>query len=244
MLQNRRIQGCTQGLGVTKVWPTSWRERTHTHVCCRVCQFRTAPNTQGLQRFRRPSAAASIHICIEGYTQASKFYQGFADQRTHVGCRMNHLRVVPKNQGVTGVRPTNCCCEHTHVNTSNQGCTQGWKCYKGPADPVLLQAYTCVLQNDKSQGFTQGSTVTKVSPATCCCGQIMCVAEQVNAELHRRAGRPNSARSTRVWPTNCCCEHTKISTQACTYGPRATRSWQHNCCCTQGSRVTWVWPTE
>ena len=32
---------------------------------------------------------------------------------------------------------------------------------EGSVDQVLLQAYTCVLQNNKAQGFTQMSTVTK-----------------------------------------------------------------------------------
>ena len=100
-------------------------------MCCRTDEFRAAPKGKRLQRFgrpvvaasththmsvadsgvtrvRRPSVAASIHICIEGCMQASKFYQGFADQlhceRTHVGCRMNHLRIAPKDQGLQRFR--------------------------------------------------------------------------------------------------------------------------------------------
>ena len=53
-------------------------------------------------------------------------------------------------------------------NKTNQGCTRGSKCFKGSVDQVLLQAYKCVLQNDKARGFTQGSTVTKDCPTTCC----------------------------------------------------------------------------
>ena len=41
---------------------------------------------------------------------------------------------------------------------------------EGSVDQVLLQAYTCVLQNNKAQGFTQMSTVTKDWPTTCCRG--------------------------------------------------------------------------
>ena len=73
------------------------RARTHMSVA-----------DSGVTRVRRPSVAASIHICIEGCMQASKFYQGFADQlhceRTHVGCRMNHLRIAPKDQGLQRFR--------------------------------------------------------------------------------------------------------------------------------------------
>ena len=85
VLQNRRIQGSSQGSNpgskVTKVWPTSFccehtcvfqttsstggaGVRTHlarAHVSCRTNQSSVAPMDQGLQRFGRPNAAVSTH---------------------------------------------------------------------------------------------------------------------------------------------------------------------------------------
>ena len=40
VFRNLSIQSCTQ---VRHVWPTS-RCCEHTHVCCRICQFKSAPN--------------------------------------------------------------------------------------------------------------------------------------------------------------------------------------------------------
>ena len=90
-------------------------------------------------------------------------------------------------------------------NKSHQGCTQGLKCYKGPADRALLQAYTCVLQTNKTQDFTQGSTVAKVWPTTCCCGHtnVCCRINQCRVAPRVRvnqglAGRPSSAGSIQM----------------------------------------------
>ena len=37
---------------------------THTHLSYRISTFRVAPEGQGLQRFRPPSAAASIQMSV------------------------------------------------------------------------------------------------------------------------------------------------------------------------------------
>ena len=37
---------------------------THTHLSYRISKFRVAPEGQGLQRFRPPSAAASIQMSV------------------------------------------------------------------------------------------------------------------------------------------------------------------------------------
>ena len=44
----KTVQGCTQGSKVTRDWPTMCCCE-HTHVCCRMYQFRVAPKCQGLQ---------------------------------------------------------------------------------------------------------------------------------------------------------------------------------------------------
>ena len=69
------------------------------------------------------------------------------------------------------------------------------------------------------------------------CGRITC---QIKACTKDQKG-------TRVWPTNCCCEHTHMCVR--NSSSQVTRDWPTNCDmssqgCTQGPRVTSVWPTE
>ena len=40
------------------------RAHTHTHTRCRIGQLKVVPQDQGLRGLGRPSAAASIHMCI------------------------------------------------------------------------------------------------------------------------------------------------------------------------------------
>ena len=79
---------------------------------------------------------------------------------------------------------------------------------------------------------------------TCVCGRITC---QLKACTKDQKG-------TRVWPTNCCCEHTHMCVKkqpvpGCTQGSQVTRDWPTNCenmssqGCTQGPRDTSFWPT-
>ena len=85
---------------------------THTHhtdVCCRIRQFRAAPNIQGLQGLRRPGAAASKHMCVAEIRVAPGIRNFIKPspttgccEHTHVCCRLSHLRVAPKDQGLQG----------------------------------------------------------------------------------------------------------------------------------------------
>ena len=155
-------------------------------------------------------------------------------------------------QGSTVVwgRPTNCCCEHTHVCVAESH-------VNSRLAPRIKQVQEC-----------------------CCKHTHVCVAEShVNSRLAPRIkkvqefGRPTAAASihiyvsetvpgctqgsqvTRDWPTNC----ENMSSQGCTQGPRATSVWPtarccehtHVCCkiksvqcCTQGRHVTRVRPTR
>ena len=142
MLQNMSVQGCTQHSRSTRVLPTKCCCE-HTHVCCRN------------------------QTC----TQGSKFYQGFADQlllSAYTCVSQNGaLGVPPKDQGLQGfARP--------FVAASIHMCVP--KQIKSGLHPRvdMLQgsgrqgAAVSVLQNNnKTQGFTQGSTVTKVWPTKC-----------------------------------------------------------------------------
>ena len=139
------------------------------------------------------------YICVlqnksnQGCTQGSKYYKASPTncccENTHVCCRLFHLRVATKDR----VCPTSCCYpKDRHV-----------ACYKGPADRVLLQACTCVLQKSKTEGFTQGSTVTKVSRTTCCGGHayVCCRINQwrvAPSQGLRRFARPTVAVSTHM----------------------------------------------
>ena len=109
-----------------------------------------------------------------------------------------------------GLAPTSCCCEHTHV--------------------------CCRISK---LGVAQGSGVTRAWPTRCCCEHThVCFRKNpIHSRLHPRinscmgladelllraytcvCGRITSQlkactkdqKGTRVWPTNCCCEHTHM----------------------------------
>ena len=139
-------------------------------------------------------------------------------------------------------------------NTSNQGCAQGLKCFKGSADQVLLQAYTCVLRYDKTRGFTQGATVTKGFADHLLLRAHTCVLQ--NTSTHSCTEGFHEA-----WPTKFCWENTHVCarTQAFKVAAKAQRQLllllradTHTLVlqkrsiegCTQGSRVTNVWPLK
>ena len=71
VFRNLSIQSCTQvrhGSKVTKAWPTSCCCE-QTPVCCRICQFRAAPNIQGLQGFRRTKCCCEhTHVYCRNHT--------------------------------------------------------------------------------------------------------------------------------------------------------------------------------
>ena len=70
VLRNRRIQGCTQGSEVTKVWPSSCCCE-HTHICFAITQQKSR-----LQGLGRPTSTESMQTenCrrISQYRVASK----------------------------------------------------------------------------------------------------------------------------------------------------------------------------
>ena len=222
-----------------------------------------------LPRLHRP-AAASIHICVvEGCTQGSRVAivrpTTCCCEHTYVCCRIDQIKAAPKGRNVTKVRPaasknnqtqgfaqgstvtTTGCCRHTHVCRRTNQCRVAprVKVYKGLADHMLLGAYTCVLQNRRNQGCTQGSEVTKVWPSSCCCEHThtICVlrtpksqglqgfgrptsTESMQAETSRRIGRhrvASKARVTKVWPTKWL--------QGCTQGSRVAIVRATTCCC-------------
>ena len=112
--ENMSSQGCTQGPRVTSVWPTMCCCE-HTHVCCRIYQFRVAPRVDMLQGFGRPGAAASLHICFAEYF-----------------CSTLHARVKRSFAAVS---------THTHMCVSeqlNSSLHTKIKRYKGLASQVLL----------------------------------------------------------------------------------------------------------
>ena len=137
---------CDQIL-LTRVWPTNcdlllrackFKKKeaaesarlgahTHTHVCCRICQFKVAPKGQGFRGLGSTIAAsARTHThshtlpnrSIEGCTPGSRVTRAWPTKRccehTHVYCR--EIRVAPTDRTFTRAWPTNCCCEHTHVD--------------------------------------------------------------------------------------------------------------------------------
>ena len=179
--------------------------------CCRICQLRTAPIIQGLQGFRRPSGDASIHICIaeirvaprdRSFTRASP--TNCCCEHTHARCRLNHLRVAPK---VTRVRPTNCGCNHTHV--------------------------FCII--NQIRAAPKGRNVSRVRPTRCCCKHTRVCCRMIKLWAHARInagggladqillgaytcvwqntriqGCSQASKVTKVWPTDCCSEHTRV----------------------------------
>ena len=111
--------------GFHEAWPTKfcWE---HTHVCGRTHEFKVAAKRQRLQRFGRPIAAVSTHVCV-AECDSSKLHlratghEGLADQlllRAHTCglhprvkgckrladqcCRLRQFRVAPMGQGLQG----------------------------------------------------------------------------------------------------------------------------------------------
>ena len=131
-------------------------------------------------------------------------------------------------------RPTNCCCDHTHVcckinqiraaprgrtyyqGSADQMLLQAYqrrvalrvKVYEGLADQTLQGAYTCVWQNKRIQGCSQGSKVAKAWPTSCFCEHthVCCrirqfnVAQTVLLRGHTLRGHMRLADQSRVAP--------------------------------------------
>ena len=79
------------------------RPDTH-HVCCSLCQCRTAPNIQGLQGLHR-TRLLRTYTCVllkrglhPGRNLVRASPTNFCCEHTHVCCRMNRWSVAPKGQ--------------------------------------------------------------------------------------------------------------------------------------------------
>ena len=71
--------------------PGLWQTKCCIHMCASEKQFKVAPKGQRLHGIGRPTAAASIHMCVAGY---------ICCVNTHVCPRVNKLRVARKNLGI------------------------------------------------------------------------------------------------------------------------------------------------
>ena len=120
----KTVQGCTQGSKVTRDWPTNCCCE-HTHVCCRVYQFRVAPISVKGYNSLADQLLLREHTCDMCVAEKKQLRVGLADhilkrEHTCVVQNISHLRAAPK------------------VKAYN---------YKGLADQGLLRKYTCVSQN-------------------------------------------------------------------------------------------------
>ena len=189
---------------------------------------RLAPRIRKVQEFGRPTAAASIHICVSetvpGCTQGSPVTRDWPTNCENMGCTQG-----PR---VTSVWPTACCCEHTHVCCkieSIQGCTQGrhvtrvrpTRCCCEPTHMLRRiflfnvarkgqklicrceHTYTHVFQNNSIQACTPKSRGTRAWPVRCCCAHACACCRMSQYRVAWITGYKG-------WPTSCCCEHTHM----------------------------------
>ena len=118
-------------------------------MCCRICQFRAAPNIQGLGSTRvsptkRCCEHAHVYCRHHTCTQGSKFYQGFADQlplSAYACVLQNGSLVAPKDQG-----------------------------FKGSPDQLLQRTYTWRVERQIEAGLHPRVDMLQGSePTRCCC---------------------------------------------------------------------------
>ena len=98
------------------------------------------------------------------------------------------------------------------------------------------------MQNKQIQGCTRGAGVNKSLA-----DQVLLRAYTCLLQNRPIQGCTQGSKVTRVWPTNCRCEHTHVCKNQLRLAPkesRVTRIWQISCCCTQGTRVRRVWSTK
>ena len=135
-IDRKSTQSCTEGQGLRRFGRRN-APTDHTHVRCRVYQFRVAPKSQGLQR-------SADQLLLRAYTcvlhnRSTKFNQGLhqpedqglqgfdrptaaASAHTHTHARAcarelqnTQIQGCTRGSRVTKVWPTTCCCEHTHA---------------------------------------------------------------------------------------------------------------------------------
>ena len=135
------------------------------------------------------------------------------------------FKVAPKDQRLYGVgRRTaavsiHMCVWQNHMST--QGLHRGSKWHKSWADQLLRPAYTYVCQKQ-----------FQVAPKD----HRLHGTGRPTARICQVQGCTQGPRGTSVWPTACCCEHTRVcckikSIQGCTQGSHATRVRPTRCCC-------------
>ena len=106
--------------------------------------------------------------------------------------------------------PKNCCCKHTHVCVA-ESCS------------AAASLHICVSETASSRLHPRITGYTGL-------------ADQLREYV--KSGCIQEPRATSVWPTTCCCEHTRVcvcckikSTQGCTQGRHVTRVRSTRCCC-------------
>ena len=123
--------------------------------------------------------------------------------RTHVAEYVSS-RLFPAFQGYKGFADEVLLQAYTCA-LQKSGLHPGPKFNQSFADQLLLSAYTCVLQNGALEGCTRGSRITRVRPTSCCCEQthVCCKTNQIRAA-------PKGRYVTRVRSTRRCCKHTHV----------------------------------
>ena len=141
------------------------------------------------------------------------------------------------------------------VSKSNQGCTQGSICYKGPrSGAAAVSIHMCAADkfnsgfHPKINGY-KGLADHQLLRAHTCVLQNKATQSRTEGHGLRFIGRPilpgactrawQNRRSqgctleskvAKVWPTSCCCERTHtcmsdMASQSCTQGSRVTRNY-------------------
>ena len=163
----REIRVAPRDRNFTRAWPTNCCCCEHTHVGCRKNHLRPAPKDQGCkgspdQMLLRAHTCALQNKSDQGCTQGLKCYKGPADRALLQACTcvLQTTKTQDFTQGstVAKVWPNTCCCGHTHVccRINHRRVATRVKLYEGFSDQTLHGAYTCVLQNRRIQGCTQG----------------------------------------------------------------------------------------
>ena len=151
----------------------------------------------GLRRLGRPNAPTGhTPVCcrmyqFRGCTQESRvtteWQTNCCCENTHVCRRIDQPKVAPENQGLQGFWPTNCCRErnHTHTHTHTRASCRKRKFRVAPEDQGL-------------RSFGQRRAAVSIHTVT----RLL-----QNKPIQ---GCNQGSQFTRVWLTNCCCEHTDV----------------------------------
>ena len=154
-------------------------------------------------------------------------------------CRLSHLRVAPKDQGLQGLaRPLASCCEHTDVCRQ---INQIRAAPKGRHVPKVRSTRCCCKHTRACCGIIKlrispkDQRLQRFGRPPAAVGTHMCVAAKINAELHR------GPRFTLLAAYICALQNRRIHgcTQgACVLQNRSIKG------CTHRSRLQMFWPTN